>query len=131
MRFVGAAFVCLLAPALALADEVPMPSGTTLRGTVETDGIREIPELKGARINRNRDESLSGVHVLDQSFDATGGYRETARFFDRELARFMLIEREQAGTTTGWLVRLDDGTIASVTLRNTQPTTIEIQRLVP
>ena len=139
MRLFGFTLVCLLAPSLApslasslaAAAEPPLPPGATLRGTVETDTIRELPELKGARVNRMRDESVSGVHVLDQSFDAALGYGDAVGFYDRALAGAFLIERESADTSTGWLVRLDDGTIASVTLRNTRPTTIEIQRVVP
>jgi hypothetical protein len=124
---------CTLAglAASARAGEPPLPRGAELRGTVESDGIRELPELEGARINRMRDESLSGVRVLDQTYESANGYADTVRFYDRALAGSLLIEREHADTATGWLVRLDDGTVASVTLRNTQPTTIEIQRVVP
>jgi hypothetical protein len=105
--------------------------GARLRGSVETDAIREAPDLKGARLNRNRDESVGGVHVLDQSYDFDAGYRDAARFYDRAFAGALVIERDRSDTATGWLVRLDDGTIASVILRNTEPTTIEIQRVVP
>ncbi|MGZ3428139.1 MAG: hypothetical protein ACXVCV_15895 [Polyangia bacterium] len=115
----------------ASAGEVPTPPDARLLGTVETNAIREAPDLKGARVNRNRDESLTGVRVLDQTWESDAGYRETARFYDRELAGALLIERDRSETASGWLVRLDDGTIASVILRNTQPTTIEIQRTVP
>ena len=117
--------------ASAHADEPPLPRGAQLRGTVESDAIRELPELKGARINRNRDESVSGVHVLDQTYQAPSGYADTVRFYDRALADALVIERDRADTATGWLVRLDDGTLASIVARNTQPATVEIQRIVP
>jgi hypothetical protein len=126
-----AALLLFFAPTLVWSAEVPMPNGAILRGTVETDGIREVPELKGARINRMRDQSISGVHVLDQSWDTDRDYADAVRFYDRALAGATLIEREQARTTTGWLVRLRDGTLASITVRNTRPTTIEVQRVVP
>jgi hypothetical protein len=116
---------------IARADEPPVPADAVLRGTVESDAIREVPELKGARINRMRDESVRGVRVLDQTWQSDAGYADTVRFYDRAFARALLIEREEATTTTGWLVRLDDGTVASVTARNTRPATIEIQRIVP
>ena len=116
---------------VAIADEPPVPRDAVLRGTVETNAVREVPELKGARINRMRDESLNGVRVLDQTWQADGSYADVARFYDRAFADALVIERDHAATATGWLVRLDDGTLASVTLRNTQPTTIEIQRVVP
>jgi len=117
--------------ASARADEPPLPRGAELRGTVESDAIRELPELKGARLNRMRDESVTGVRVLDQTYESSDGYADTVRFYDRALAGALIIERDHADTATGWLVRLDDGTLASVSLRNTQPTTIEIQRVVP
>lgn len=125
-----AALAALAAPA-ARADEPPLPRGAELRGTVEADAIRESPELKGARINRNRDESVSGVRVLDQIYEAPDAYGEAVRFYDRAFADALVIERDRAETATGWLVRLEDGTVASVIARNTHPTTIEIQRLVP
>lgn len=136
MRSVALALACTIFPTFASAarvasDEVPLPPGASLRGTIETDTIRELPELKGARLNRMRDNSISGVHVLDQSFDAELSYRDAVRFYDRALAGAFLIEREEAETATGWLVRLDDGVVASISLRNTHPTTIEIQRIVP
>ena len=117
----------------ARADEPPLPAGVQLRGTVEADAIREVPELKGARINRNRDESVAGVRVLDQTWDGDVGYRDAVRFYDRAFAGAdtLVIEREEADTTTGWLVRLADGTVTNVTVRNTRPTSIEIQRVVP
>lgn len=121
-----------LSAIVAAADEPPLPRGAVLRGTVEADAIRELPELKGARINRMRDESVAGARVLDQTWQWDGGYADAVRFYDRAFASGVLvIERERAETATGWLVRLDDGTVASVSLRNTQPTTIELQRLVP
>ena len=117
--------------ALARADEPPVPRDAVLRGTVESDAIREVPELKGARINRMRDESVRGVRVLDQTWQSDAGYSDVVRFYDRSLQGALVIEREQADTTTGWLVRLADGTVASITARNTRPATIEIQRVVP
>lgn len=136
MRWSVVAVLCSLytlsgMAASARADEPPLPRGAELRGTVESDAIRELPELKGARINRMRDETVSGVRVLDQTYESSNGYADAVRFYDRALADALIIEREHADTATGWLVRLDDGTLASVTLRNTQPTTIEIQRVVP
>lgn len=116
---------------VAGADEVPTPPDAKLRGTVESNAIREAPDLKGARINRDRDESVTGVHVLDQSYECQGSYADVAHFYDRALARSLLIEHDRSETATGWLVRLDDGTIASIILRNTHPTTVEIQRVVP
>jgi hypothetical protein len=133
----AAAVWTLLAPSLspsrAAADEppVPVPRDAVLRGTVEADGLREIPELKGARVNRMRDESVAGVRVLDQTWESRGSYADAVRFYDRALADDLVIERDRADTATGWLVRLADGTVASITARNTQPPTIEIQRLVP
>jgi hypothetical protein len=126
-----AALVAAAVAAVTRADEPPLPAGVHLRGTVETDGIREVPELKGARLNRMRDESVAGVHVLDQTFEGDIGYHEAVRFYDRALAGALVIEREEADTTTGWLVKLDDGTLQSVIVRNTRPTTVEIQRVVP
>ena len=117
--------------ASAGADEPPLPRGAELRGTVESDAIRELPELKGARLNRMRDESVTGVRVLDQTYTSPTGYADTVRFYDCALADALILEHDRAETATGWLVRLDDGTVESVTLRNTQPTTIEIQRVVP
>ena len=121
----------LAGPPPARADEPPLPRGAVLRGTVDANAIRELPDLKGARINRMRDESVYGVHVLDQTYESPGDYADAVRFYDRAFADALVIERDRADTATGWLVRFADGTVASVTARNTQPTTIEIQRLVP
>jgi len=121
----------VVVPALARADEPPLPRGAELRGTVESDAIREQPDLKGARINRMRDESISGVRVLDQTYESPQSYGEAVRFYDRAASDALVIERDHAATATGWLVRLDDGSVASITARNTTPTTIEIQRVVP
>jgi len=115
----------------ARADEPPVPRDAVLRGTVESDGIREMPELKGARINRMRDESVRGTRVLDQTWQSDASYADVTRFYDRAFEGALIIERDHAATSTGWLVRLADGTLASITARNTEPTTIEIQRLAP
>jgi len=121
----------IVAVTAARADEPPVPRDAVLRGTVESDGIREMPELKGARINRMRDESVRGAKVLDQTWQSDDSYADVTHFYDRAFADALIIERDRAATSTGWLVRLDDGTVVSVTARNTQPTTIEIQRVVP
>jgi hypothetical protein len=127
----AAALVAALVAGTARADEPPLPGGVKLRGTVESNGIRETPELKGALQNRSRDESVAGVRVLDQTWQGDVGYRDAVRFYDRAFADALVIEREDADTTTGWLVKLDDGTVENVVVRNTRPTTIEIQRVVP
>src|SRR5579884_503273 len=75
----------------AFADEPALPAGAQLRGTVETDALREMPELKGARINRARDESIAGVRTLDQTWDADVGYRDAVRFYDRAFADALVI----------------------------------------
>jgi hypothetical protein len=128
---IAATLVLFAVAGPARADEVPTPGDAHLLGTVETDAIREAPELKGARINHSRDLSVAGVRVLDQSYQCALGYAEAARFYDRALANALVIERDRSDTATGWLVRLSDGTLASVVIRNTHPTTIEIQRVVP
>jgi len=115
----------------ATASELPTPGDARLRGTVETDAIREIPELRGGRSNLMRDESVRGVHVLDQTWDTNVAYRDAVRFYDQRLGDAFVIERDHADTATGWLVKLDDGTVVSVIVRNTQPTTIEIQKTIP
>ena len=114
----------------AVAAELPTPDGATLRGTVQTDAIRELPDLKGARQNPMRDESVTGVRVLDQTWDTDVAYHDAVRFYDRQLGSALTLEHDRADTATGWLVKLDDGTIASVTVRNTRPTTIEIQKTI-
>ena len=101
---------------VAIADEPPVPRDAVLRGTVETNAVREVPELKGARINRMRDESLNGVRVLDQTWQADGSYADVARFYNRAFADALVIERDHAATATGWLVRLDDGTLGECDL---------------
>jgi hypothetical protein len=128
---VAVALPTIVAGRVARADAPPVPRDAVLRGTVESDAIREMPELKGARLNLMRDESVRGTRVLDQTWQSEESYAEVARFYDRAFADALVIERDRAAGTTGWLVRLGDGTVASVTLRNTQPTTIEIQRVVP
>jgi hypothetical protein len=128
---VAVALPTIVASRAARADAPPVPRDAVLRGTVQSDAIREMPELKGARLNLMRDESVRGTRVLDQTWQSDESYAEVARFYDRAFTDALVIERDRAAGTTGWLVRLDDGTVASVTLRNTQPTTIEIQRVVP
>lgn len=126
------ALAVLAALPLASGRALPLPGDAALRGTVESDGIHEIPELKGARANRMRDESLSGVRTLDQTWTSDVDYADAVRFYDRQLGRDDVLERDHAATATGWLVRFaDDGTFASIVVRNTDPTTIEIQRTVP
>lgn len=128
----GLATLATLALATAArTEEIPTPPGTRLRGTVESDAIRELPELKGARLNRMRDESLSDVHVLDQVYETHSDYDTAVRFYDRALGHVVVIDRDQARTATGWLSRFDDGTVANIAVRNTRPTTIEVQKLVP
>jgi hypothetical protein len=119
------------AAAGARAAELPTPDDARLRGTVESDALREMPELKGARENLARDLSVGGVHVRDQTWESDLAYADLVRFYDRALVGALLLERDEAETATGWTVKLDDGSVASVTLRNTRPTTIEIQRIVP
>jgi hypothetical protein len=128
---IALALPTIVAGAAARADEPPVPRDSVLRGTVENDGIREMPELKAARNNPMRDESVRGTRVLDQTWQSDDSYENVTRFYDRAFADALVIERDRAATSTGWMVKLADGTVASVTARNTQPTTIEIQRLVP
>jgi hypothetical protein len=78
-----------------------------------------------------RDESVRGVRVLDQTWDTGVTYADAVRFYDDKLDGALILERDHADTATGWLVKLADGTVASVIVRNTRPTTIEIQKVVP
>lgn len=111
---------------------LPLPGNASLRGTVEANGIHEVPELVGARQNRLRDQSVANVHAIDQTWETDVAYRDAVRFYDTQLATWDVLARDKARTATGWLVRnRDDGSLTSVTIRNTRPTTIEIQHTIP
>jgi hypothetical protein len=104
---------------------VEMPSGAKLIGTSSAMEIRAFPEL-----NKNKmatGDELTGAKAVDRAYETNKSYKDTVSHFDKMVkdGQATQMDRTTTKSTTAWSLRMTDGTMVNVVVRNTQPTTIE------
>jgi hypothetical protein len=125
------------APAIALANNPQdvttqrlLPKDAKLVGAVESTDIRAFPEqmAKGAQKSANIEkEGVIGVGGIDRVWTTKEAYKRTVSLLDEKLKGEGIepIAKTTTQSSTAWNVRMPDGHIANLVVRNTQPTTIE------
>jgi hypothetical protein len=133
------------APAIALANNPPsstttqaqdvtaqrlLPKDAKLVGTVESTDIRAFPEqmAKSEKQSANIEkEGVVGVGGIDRVWTTKEAYKRTVSQLDQKLKGEGIepIAKTTTQSATAWNVRMPDGHIANLVVRNTQPTTIE------
>jgi hypothetical protein len=128
------------APAIALANNQGqsqdvttqrlLPKDAKLVGTVESTDIRAFPEqmAKTSQQSANVEkEGVVGVAGIDRVWATKEPYKRTVSQLDQNLKGEGIapIAKTTTQSSTAWNVRMPDGHIANLVVRNTQPTTIE------
>jgi len=107
-----------------------LPKDAKLVGTVESADVRAFPEQmaktgqKPANIEK---EGVVGVGGIDRVWTTKTAYKRTVTQLDQKLKGEGIepIAKTTTQSSTAWNVRMPDGHIANLVVRNTQPTTIE------
>lgn len=107
-----------------------LPKDAKLVGAVESADVREFPEQRSEQAkqsSRIEKEGVVGVGALDRVWTTRQSYKQTVSHFDQKLKGEGIepIAKTTTQSSTAWNVRMPDGHIANVVVRNTQPTTIE------
>lgn len=107
-----------------------LPKDAKLVGAVESADIREFPEQRAAKAQKTGNvekEDVVGVGALDRVWTTKQPYKQAVSQFDQKLKGegIQPIAKTTTQSSTAWNVRMPDGHIANVVVRNTQPTTIE------
>jgi hypothetical protein len=107
-----------------------LPKDAKLVGAVESTDIRAFPEqmAKGAQQSANIEkEGVVGVGGIDRVWTTKAAYKRTVSQLDQKLKGEGIepIAKTTTQSSTAWNVRMPDGHIANLVVRNTQPTTIE------
>jgi hypothetical protein len=110
-----------------------LPKDVTLVGSVATTEVRTFPEQMGkgegnAKIEK---ENVVGVGALDRTWTTKQTYNKTVSYLEQQVkeAGIEPIAKTTTRSATAWNLRMPDGHIANVVVRNTQPTTIEAVQL--
>jgi hypothetical protein len=124
-----------LLPAAALAhgesgakSELPLPPNVKTLGSAQETQVRELPpEFKSKLDKETVSDTIVGATATDTIYSTNKSYRETIAFFDKHVKsggteQQMKLEVPSA---TAYRLKLRDGEIANVIVRNTTPTTIE------
>jgi hypothetical protein len=111
----------------ALATTLALPAGARLVGTAQVDEVRAFPEMNRRRPESVHTEDLVAAGAVDRVYETAQPYAEAVAWLDATVARSQarLLSRTVTSTATSWELRLSDGTLQNVAVRNTQPTTIE------
>lgn len=102
-----------------------VPTGAKLIGTASAAEVREFPEMTK---NKNvTSEDIVGARALDRVFETHKSYKQTVGYYDKMVKNGSAeqIERTTTKTATAWSLKMPDGKVQNVVVRNTQPTTIE------
>ena len=107
-----------------------LPKDAKLVGEVQATEVRAFPDqmgAKGEQASNIEKEDLVGANAVDRVWTTKQNYRSAVRSFDQKLKGegIQPIAKTTTQSSTGWNVRMPDGHIANVVVRNTQPTTIE------
>ena len=105
-----------------------LPKDAKLVGTVESTDVRAFPEQMSKAQSANIEkEGLVGVGAVDRVWTTKQPYKQAVSQFDQKLKGEGIepIAKTTTQSSTAWNMRMPDGHIANVVVRNTQPTTIE------
>lgn len=106
-----------------------LPTDAKLVGAVESTDIRAFPEQmpKGQNSANIEKDAVVGVGGIDRVWTTKQSYKQAVSHFDQKLKSEGIapIAKTTTQSSTAWNVRMPDGHVANVVVRNTQPTTIE------
>jgi hypothetical protein len=107
-----------------------LPKDAKLIGSVEQAEVRAFPEQMSdtaKSTGKVEKEGVVGVGALDRVWTTKQAYKTTVSQLDRKLKGEGIepIAKTTTTSATAWNVRMPDGHIANLVVRNTQPTTIE------
>jgi len=106
-----------------------LPKDAKLVGSVEATEVRAFPEQMGKseRASGVEKEGLAGASGLDRVWTTKQAYTQTVGQLDQKLKNEGIepMAKTTTPSSTAWNVRMPDGHIANVIVRNTKPTTIE------
>jgi|SRR6185312_9621401 len=102
-----------------------LPKDAVLVGSSESADIRTFPEQ--AASTKVEKEGMVGVGGIDRVWTTQQPYHKAVSAFDQNLKGedITSLARTTTKSSTAWNLRMPDGNIANVVVRNTQPTTIE------
>ena len=101
-----------------------VPTGAKLVGSTSAAEVRAFPEMSKTK---TAEEEVVGARAVDRVYETNKSYKNTVGYFDKMVknGRAEQMQRTVTRTATGWSLKLPDGTIQNVVVRNTRPTTIE------
>jgi opacity protein-like surface antigen len=106
-----------------------LPKDAKLVGTVQSTDMRAFPEQmgKGEQATKIQKEAVVGVGALDRVWTTKQSYKQVVNHLDQKLKGegIEALAKTTTQSSTAWNVRMPDGHIANLVVRNTQPTTIE------
>ncbi|MDB4970236.1 MAG: hypothetical protein JWN44_5925 [Myxococcales bacterium] len=107
-----------------------LPSDAKLVGATQATEVRTLPEqsaTNGTQTSKVQKEALVGVHAVDSVWTTKQPYAKTVNQIDQKLKGEGVepIVKTITESATAWNMRMPDGHISNVVVRNTQPTTIE------
>lgn len=105
-----------------------LPKDAKLVGTVQSTDVRAFPEQMSKAQSANIEkEGLVGVGALDRVWTTKQSYKQAVSHLDQKMKGEGIepIAKTTTQSSTAWNMRMPDGHIANVVVRNTQPTTIE------
>ncbi len=105
-----------------------LPKDAKLVGSVESADVRAFPEQMSKATSGNIEkEGVVGVGALDRVWTTKQSYHQAVNRLDQTLKGegIQPIAKTTTQSSTAWNVRMPDGHIANMVVRNTQPTTIE------
>jgi hypothetical protein len=107
-----------------------LPKDAKLVGSVESTDIRAFPEQVGTKSPQSAGiakEEVVGVGGIDRVWMTKQPYRQAVSQLDQKLKGegIQPIAKTTTQSSTAWNMRMPDGHVANVVVRNTQPTTIE------
>lgn len=110
------------------------PPDAKLVGRSVVDEIRAFPELGSGMKTlsaKPHKEKLVGVAGIDRVFTTDRSFGDTVSYFDQKFKAtgYKIDARVETPSSTAWTVKRPDGTVANAVVRNTTPTTIELNEV--
>jgi hypothetical protein len=107
-----------------------LPKDAKLVGATQSTELRSFPEQEatnGKQSGQIQKEAVVGVGALDRVWTTKQPYQQTVKHIDQKLKGEGIepIAKTTTQSATAWNLRMPDGHISNVVVRNTQPTTIE------
>jgi hypothetical protein len=108
--------------------QVMVPTGAKLVGSTSATEVRTFPEM-----SKNKSTTpIVGARAVDRVYETSKPYKTTVGYFDKLVKNgdAERLQRTVTKTATAWSLKMPDGTIQNVVVRNTKPTTIETVKAV-